>query len=484
MSEQDTLPMRSQTNKPAPINRIPPEVLTLIPDFWDMHSRDKDVIALTHVCRAWREIFTSRSSLWTNFYCADAAKTRIYLERSKSSPINLRINRKNDLFPHDPLLQIIPLATDRLKSLRLVGSPESLPNITARLTHPVPLLEDLLIDGDCEFDPESNPVLTTSLFSGDLSSLRRLHLSSVRTELPWRTMVNLTSFSLWYTSPGEVTVRHLLDFFEGAPRLREIELPTPTPGSSVQDGRLVSLAYLKRAEFFECETTSILLSHLLIPVGASLTTWGGLPGPLIEDHLPKSLDNLRNLSDFTKIHLRVLPWISFLRFSGPNGQVRMFSMSTRTNTTCLVLDSLARFNTSKTERLRVDHGGPLSMDSTYRALLPMAALRTLALYQCQNPHFFIDALHPGVSPSGVVVCPNLEELILFDVAHGSTLGTEGFVGMAAARASRGAKLKTVRILAREVGFDVLELEKHVLHVECGPEVAVADGDSNIYYEED
>jgi len=406
----------------------------------------------------------------------DADKTRVYLERSKSSPINLRINRKTDLSTHDPLLQVIPLAAGRLKSLHLTGSPESLFNLTAHLAHPAPLLEDLLIDGDCEYDPETNPVFATSLFNGDLSPLRSLHLQSVRTELPWRNMVNLTSFSLWYMSPGEVTIRHLLDFFEGAPRLREIELPTPTPGSNVQDGRLVPLAYLKRAEFFEGESTSILLNHLLIPVGARLTTWVGLPGPLIQDHLPRSLDNLRNLSDFTKIHLRVLSWRSLLRFSGPNGQVRMFSLRPRPNNTSLVLKSLARFGTSKTKRLKIDHGDTSSVDSPYQTLLPMSNLRTLTLFQCLNPHHFIDALHPGVSRT--VVCPKLEKLVLVLRVYGETLDVERLTGMAAARALRGLKLMAVRILTREVAFDVLELEKHVLHVECGPEVAVVDGDSD------
>ncbi|KAF9643191.1 hypothetical protein BDM02DRAFT_3104714, partial [Thelephora ganbajun] len=76
--------LRSTRNTLAPINRIPPEVLTLIPDFWDRSDRGQDVIALTHVCRAWREIFTSHSSLWTDFDCMDSNKTRVYLERSKA----------------------------------------------------------------------------------------------------------------------------------------------------------------------------------------------------------------------------------------------------------------------------------------------------------------------------------------------------------------------------------------------------------------
>ena len=56
-------------------------------------------------------MFISRSSLWTKFDCANAEKTRVYLERSNTSPINLSLNRNNtlstdDLFPNHPPLRL------------------------------------------------------------------------------------------------------------------------------------------------------------------------------------------------------------------------------------------------------------------------------------------------------------------------------------------------------------------------------------------
>ena len=53
-------------------------------------------------------------------------------------------------------------------------------------------------------------------------------------------MVNLTSFKLAHTSPGEVSAAHLLDFFESAPRLRQVELHASAPTSGAQNGRLVT----------------------------------------------------------------------------------------------------------------------------------------------------------------------------------------------------------------------------------------------------
>ena len=60
-------------------------------------------------------MFTSRSSLWTNFDCEDVEKTRVYLERSKSSPIKVWLDRDYVLFLHDPFLQIVPRAVGRLE---------------------------------------------------------------------------------------------------------------------------------------------------------------------------------------------------------------------------------------------------------------------------------------------------------------------------------------------------------------------------------
>ncbi|KAF9643103.1 hypothetical protein BDM02DRAFT_3077510, partial [Thelephora ganbajun] len=134
--------IRSCRNRLTPISRIPPDVLILIPDFWG-DRKSHFAITLTHVCRTWREVFTSCSSLWTDFNCMNAEKTRVYLERSKSSPINLRIRREDGLFPRDPLFQVVPHAIDRLESLFISTNPDYLQEITDHLSHPAPVLKEL-----------------------------------------------------------------------------------------------------------------------------------------------------------------------------------------------------------------------------------------------------------------------------------------------------------------------------------------------------
>jgi hypothetical protein len=468
--------IRSWKNRLAPVNRVPPEILALIPDFWKKHydDTDRNIIALTHVCQAWREVFISRSSLWTDLDCNDMDQARVYLERSKPLPVKLLLDTSDVPFPHHPLFEIIPHAIGRLGTLTIEAVQGDLQDITARLTHPAPLLEQLSINGYFSWSPHS-PVLAPTLFNGDLSSLRKLCLEYVCTELPWRDMVNLTSFTLTYVSPDEIPIRKLLDFFESAPRLREVDLCSPAPTSGVQNDRLVPLACLERMVITDHGFVSLLLNHLLIPVGTHLTIdVDPVPSLPSKDNPPRFLGNLRNFLDFTTIHLSG-DWGPHMEFSGPNGQVRMIPRSPRLDKTCLVFEHLDQFDMSEVEQLTIYRGFSPSSDPPYQALLPMKRLRTLTLRECARPHTFVHALHPNTDPSGRVICPKLEELVVLD---GMALDMKNVIGVAAARASEGMKLKSVRIFGQDkfVRTDVLELKKHVFHVECGPEVDEANDD--------
>jgi len=457
----------------APVNKIPPEILSLIPDFLDTEDRDKHTIALTHVCRTWREVFVSRSSLWTDFYRLDGEKTRVYLERSGSAPINLSLDLNKGVPPYDPLFQIIPHVTGRLESLLIKGMPEKIPAVTSHLSRPAPLLRYLSICPDRGCAPERCPVLTPTLFNGDLSSLSTLHLERVRTDLPWRNMVNLTSFILSHIPPGPAFAERLLDFFESAPYLEEVELCFATPMAGAQDGRLVSLARLKYMDIDGDAPCSVILNHLLIPAGAKLEITADLFNSPARVHLPRSLDNLKNFSDFTTIQLRPGKYCPLIEFSGPNGQVNMSLRTSRYDSTSLTLESLAEFDTSKIEWLKIDHGHLVSGELLYQTLLPMKNLRTLTLFSCSNLYIFIRALQPNPSSSEVVVCPKLEEISVV-LQFEKIFSITSVIEMAAARASIGRKLRTIRIIdgrkgAEGADLDVSELRKHVWNVEYGPE---------------
>ena len=454
--------IQSLKNGLAPINLIPPEVLALVPDFWDRDTRDQDVIALTHTCRTWREIFISRASLWTDFDCEDTDKTRVYLERSKTSPISVSLERVEGLSPRDPFLELVPNAISRFKSLTISVPPENLQDFTDHLFSPAPLLETFKIEVKCEPGLQHHPLITPALFDGDFSSLRVLCLRSVRTELPWRNMANLTSFILDNMPPGEVSVGQFLDFFESAPRLREIQLISATTTSGAQDGRLVSLACLTKLSILGGRPPP-LLNHLLIPVGATLTTQVESPHSRIEDHLPQSLDNLKNLPGFTHLFLTSNRQCFLVAFAGPNGNVVTISIGSEVDTIDTILESFARLDTSTAKQLEISYSSSPPEDLLHRALIPMTNLSTVTISGRTDIVPFVCALNPDVYSPNTLICPRLEDLVLsidgYDVEY--------IEEMVAARALRGAKLKTITVanMTNCSPEDMAELGEHVLHVE-------------------
>ena len=305
-------------------------------------------------------------------------------------------------------------------------------------------------------------------------------------------MANLTIFVLAHTLPGDISIEQLLDFFESAPRLRNIELIDATPTSGAKDQRLVSLASLNKMEILRSRPCSSLLDCLLIPAGAKLKIQALFSAGL-EDHLPRSLENLRNLYDFTKINLFFSGAHPGVQFTGPNGQVSVYPATPQINSTWLLLGQL---DTSRTKRLRIfgDHLPlrpsdaiypdllPMTSDppdAVYLVLLPMTDLRTLTV-SGKNLDTIIYSLSPRQKPSSVVVCPRLEELVLYPCGGREPFMIWGMVHMVTARAARGAKLECVRIVSRDPRMQkrVLELAKHVSRVECIPEVDAASDDSD------
>jgi len=292
-------------------------------------------------------------------------------------------------------------------------------------------------------------------------------------------MVNPRFFALNDTLSGCPSVGQLLNFFKSAPRLRKIELDTATLATGDQSGRLVSLACLKRMVIVWCSPSSISLDHLLVPVGAKLKICGNSFRQIIEDRLPTHFDNLRNISGFTKIHFQINENHTRMELCGPNGQL---SMSSKGDAAHLGLGSLARLDTSKVEQLEVVSGDhSLDTRSSYRALLPLENLRTLTLSRCRDPYTFMAALGSNTGSSVVVACPKLEEIVLVPRTDTEGINIESVTKIAAARASRGTKLRTVRIVGGKDKLDpgdVLELRKHVLNVEYDPVVDVVDSDSD------
>jgi len=302
----------------APINSIPSEVFSFIPWYLGEDDVDENLTTLTHVCRGWRELLIARPSLWARLDCKNANKTRVYLERSKLSPLGVSLYKDVDTtYLEDAFLSVVPHIS-RLKSLSIFGRVDILKNLTPRISYPTPLLRESMVTVD--YNP--TPVLEETLFNGDLSSLRALSLAGVITHLPWENLSELTTFTLSRVPKYKISITQLLDFFENAHRLKDITLRHSVPTSSdAPPGRVVPLPCLKNLTIFARPECSVLLDHLPIPVGASLIMefeFHGEASPLV-DFLPTALGNFKNVSSITSASLCLNEVEKYVRLDGPSG---------------------------------------------------------------------------------------------------------------------------------------------------------------------
>ena len=143
------------------------------------------------------------------------------------------------------------------------------------------------------------------------------------------------------------------------------------------------------------------------------------------------------------------------------------------STTCRVLECLAQFGPSKTERLRIIGSSLMVLDgpAIRVAVPPMKNLRLITISRCKNLSPYICTL------CGDEACQKFEELNLDFCVAGEKFDILGMIRMAAKRASRGAKLKSVRMVSRDRFMQVCasKPKKHALDVECGPRVAFGSG---------
>ena len=480
--EQDVLEIvglvQSMKNSFTPIGKFPSDIFSLILGHLEDRDTDKTLITMTHVCRRWRELLITRPSLWVRLDCKNAEKTQVYIERSELSPLKLSLcDYGGGAYLKDAFLLVVPHIS-RLKSLAINGTADPLQYLTPHLSCSIPLLSELTINLSC--DP--TPVLNTALFNGDLSSLCSLTLAGVITHLPWKNLSELTTFEFSYVE-GETSITQLLDFFEDAYHLRDIVLRhSIPPWSDAPPGRVISLPHLNKLTISADPVHSIILDHLSIPAGASLTLnfeFDGDESP-VSDFLPKTLENLGNIFPISSVNLSFGGVEKYARLGGPNGRLYMlghwidWEEGEVFTLDCLdrrILRSLSRFDLSGTQRLAVAWYEPPTVDAVdksapYHILSCMKDLHTLTLTHCNNLPFIL-ALNPGQNSLKYAPCPKLEELVLY-VEGPESFNVEDLMSMAKERASGGVKLSSIMFVGLGEllpGKEVFKLKKYITHVD-------------------
>ena len=440
----------------------------------------KNLVALTHVCRRWREVLTPCSSLWTCLDCKNTDKTRVFLERSRSLPLEIALcEYGSPLFVRSAFRLVIP-HINRVVSLRIEGSPSFFQTYANQFSRPFPLLRHLVIHLSCS----SFPVLNGTLFNGDLSSLCTLSLSGVIPHVPWKNLSKLNTFLLHSSVAPRISAMRLLDFFENSPLLSQIVLLSIPDSSDAHPGRLVSLPCLKDLTISAgMEPSSVLLDHLSIPAGASLHLKCEFNrfsrfNPPLRTSIPETVNNIRDVSCITLVYIYLgRPYVS-IRLNGGGLYIHGHQhQQSNGNTEAILRDrrilrSLSYLPLPRVQALAVTtyefpkpkgSGKP----SPYRILHAMKDLHTLFLNRCNNLPF-ISILNPDRGTSSLIPCPKLGTLILY--VEWNFLGVEELMNTARERVLKGVGLRSIMVVSHNGRVpgndDVLKLKDHVAHVEC------------------
>ena len=241
--------IREWRNSLVPINRVPLDILSLIPTYLTFPH---DGIFISSVCRHWRRIFIQHTALWTCL-CLTRPRTDLYmktlLERSKGSAL--------DIIVYQGPTSANPLRAETLALLsphaQRIGSLSFIRNCWADIQKlsevaagPLPLLWTLkirVVYGSSIFSPT---VMTPPLLPpfADVVNLREFHLDSEG--LPFLDhfiFPNLTTLELIAMPVEGFPGSQLLNFLEASPTLQTVHITIKADVllGDVSPGRVVIL---------------------------------------------------------------------------------------------------------------------------------------------------------------------------------------------------------------------------------------------------
>ena len=204
---------RNARNSLAPINKLPPETLTLVAEFFEYR---RQLLNATAVCQYWRATLLSFPRLWNTIRCSRQIQFEAYLERSKSVLLDVELY---NLFPR--LFESLLPHTSRLAALTVqVSNSSDFGRIALHLQSPIPTLHKFTIisSGSDTLEPPSGIDYSTHVKELELEDI-----SSFRAPRAFPHVTKLT----WHVGPehgAPVQLPGLLETLEQFPVLEEVDL--------------------------------------------------------------------------------------------------------------------------------------------------------------------------------------------------------------------------------------------------------------------
>lgn len=206
--------IREWKNSFVPINRVPLEVLSLIPAHL---PSQKDCFRATFVCRHWRRTFLQHSALWSHLYLwKGEVYVKTLLERAKESPLRVLASWPVPV----GAIALLPPHTKQIRSLNFDNSLwADIRRFSELNDGHFPILHTLHINAADVMTPSSLPLFSNAV---NLQAFQ-LHLKGSKPLILFA-FPNITSFKLTMESLGEFWASHLLDFLEASPMLQTVRM--------------------------------------------------------------------------------------------------------------------------------------------------------------------------------------------------------------------------------------------------------------------
>ena len=249
--------VRYLQNSFAPVNRLPPEILGLIPSSF---RSKRDLINATAICRHWRNALLSYPDLWCDVDCSGSlgplreCMFRECLQRSWSAPLNVRLTSVRYLPSITPHLH-------RFNSLEIqLTVEEQLAKIATHFSQPAPLLQRLTISAAAL--GRGLLSLPPALFVGELAALKTLRLTGFSVLKMPRYFPQLTRFDLQTPDATSLRIDRMPQALEEMLLLETLRTRfrpfRHSPTSFASNLHLVALPKLKEVEITALDGSGVL----------------------------------------------------------------------------------------------------------------------------------------------------------------------------------------------------------------------------------
>ena len=203
------------------INRLPPEVLALIPSFLTSY---KDLVFTTHVCRHWRSTIIASPPLWSYLDNETMHKDLVaaYIDRCGGSPLDVAFS--SDSNKNVTFLEKVILHSSHIREIRLPCLPwYHIAEISDTFAIPLPLLREIDLSVGYDLSP---PPFEQPFFAGatNLVSLRLSDYNMHSGTLLHFIIPTLTHLSLTFSEPRIPMVGELLELLRNSPLVEDLQI--------------------------------------------------------------------------------------------------------------------------------------------------------------------------------------------------------------------------------------------------------------------